>query len=133
MFRNNRYGGLLTVILIFAALTIVSFAAFQMGVAQGAAGEFARPENMPQNFTGPVFWFFPFFWGFGLLKLFFWLLVIGVFLRVVFRISGFRGHPNGPWGHGREERLKHWKETHDRWHTEVDDPQMDEDFPSTAA
>ena len=101
MFRNNRFGGLFAAILILSVLAIVGFSTFQMGVAHGAGAEFAQPYMMERGYAGHSFLFFPFFWGFGLIQLFFWLVLISVFVRVVFRVAGFRG---GPWGRGHEAR-----------------------------
>ena len=127
MFRNNRFGGLLAAILILSVLAIVGFAAFQMGVARGAGAEFVHPYMMERGYAGHGFMFFPFFWGFGLLKLFFWLVLISVFIRIIFRITGWRGRS---WGHGPNAMQNHWQEMHDRWHAEAGQSQAGQEPPS---
>ena len=85
MFRNTRYSGFLTAALILILLALVSFAAFQIGVANGANLDPAALEGGRMAYTGHGFFFFPFFFGFGLLKFLFWLFFFILIFRLVFR------------------------------------------------
>jgi hypothetical protein len=119
MFRNRFWGGLLALLFFLTLAGIIGFAGYQMGLMQGAGGEFAGPRG--ELFHPHHGFFFPFFLGFGLLKFFFILLLIGLFFRLVFRPwrmgpgGHWRGDHDGPWG----SRLK---EMHDRWHEGQTDP-----------
>ena len=116
MFRNRFWGGLFAVLLLVLLVSLIAFAGYQFGVAQGGgipAGDLAGPRGPMMPHGG--FFFFPFFFGFGLLRFFFFLFLFFLLFRLVFRPWGWghrghwKDHPDGPWG----DRMR---EMHDRWH-----------------
>ena len=120
MFRNRLWGGLLTLVLVLVLVGTVGAFAYQMGAASGAGLPLAEGEGAARVIY-PAFGFFPFFWGFGLVKFFFLFFFGMLILRLIFRPWGRMG----PWGRDWKEGRGHWgermKEVHDRWHAEHPD------------
>ena len=126
MFRNSRFGGWIAVILVLALIAVIGFAAFQIGVAQGAGGA-VLPHGMQEGYRTVTF--IPFFWGFGLLRFGLGLLFVLLILRFLFA-PWRRMRSGGPWHHDRREEWRsRLKDMHDSWHAENPAP----DEPPAAA
>lgn len=108
---SHSFGGRLLAALVVAVVAIaVAFGAYSLGVSAGAASTgtvSAAPALVGWHVMG---WFL--FFPFGFL---FFLLFIGLVLRVLF--WGGRGGHHGPrhWGDGSGSRLEEW---HRRAHTQ---------------
>jgi hypothetical protein len=129
MFRNRFWGGAIALLLFLLLAGMIGFAGYQMGLAQGGEAGLLGP-GVGGGFRPPGFVFFPSFWGFGLLKFFFILLVFGFFFRLFFR--PWRMGPGGHWKGRHEGRWgDHLKEMHDHWHQAhpEGDPQPSPDHP----
>ena len=116
---------ILAILVALVVLVGVGYAAFSMGVAQGAASKLAAASGpagtTPVPYYGWPFWFngSP-FWGFHILGLFFGVFVLFFFLRLIsFAVWGPRlgywRHMHGHWDEegGVPSRFREW---HDRAH-----------------
>ncbi len=110
MFRRRYFLRFLAGLLFVALLAFGGYTLVQSGISQGyalglqaAAGEAVTPP--PAAFY-PAYGFAP-FWGFGLARFFFGLLIFFILVRLLFLPWMFRGarwghHGPGKWSH------KHW-------------------------
>lgn len=115
MKRSNRFGGILAAIFVLVLLTTVGFAAFQWGLAEGAASAFIeqRGELVPNPYM-----YGPFFWGWGFGRFILTVILLIVVLRVVIGV-GFRAGFRRRWAHaGRGDWNTHIREVHNRLHEE---------------
>ena len=120
MFRNRFWGGLLGLFLVLLLVGTVGVFAYQMGAASGAGIGLAAGEA-GTRVVYPAFGFFPFFWGFGLIKFFFLFFFGMLILRLIFRPWRMMGRGGGHWKEGRGHWRDRLKEVHDEWHAEHPD------------
>jgi hypothetical protein len=102
--------GTVAVIVTLLIAAIVGVGAYELGVAQGAAGAGGA--------VAPVGYYHPFFWGFPLFGLLFPLLFF--FLLFGLARAAFGGWRGG-WGYGRyaDERRARLEELHRQMHGEA--------------
>jgi hypothetical protein len=125
---------LILAIILIAALIGMGVYLYNMGVAQGMAG--AALSIPPDGSATPAYPLYPPFyrpWGFGffplgwIFPLFFGLLLIGLFSRLLF--SGWRRHGHGHWGgmpEGHRDVPPAVEEWHRRMHGESTNPAKSE-------
>jgi hypothetical protein len=116
-------GAVLLTLLIVGGVAAIGYAAYQAGIAQGAAQEgavvVAPAAGAPAPYYGyPMYGFHPFYGFLWCLGPLFFLFLLFFAMRLI-----FGGHRHGPWGWrggwGPERMPDEWRRKAEDWHREM--------------